>query len=439
MLVLCFGFLINSCQKEEVENTQNAYLASVKWGKMTLRVMTILTKNTPTYGSRILGYMGLTMYESVVQGYPEYNSIIPQITSTLNLPSIDPGQKMNWVLSMNAAQARMIKNLIPYLDNTNLQAIDSLENALKTEFDNGFEEEVNDRSITFGELIADSIFEWSKADGGHLGFNYNFDNKYLFPQNPGNWVPPTKSQVSTKFPLHPYWEKNRTFSPRNASIPVPIAIPYSQSNQSEYYKQMKAVYDKNISLTQDEKDLAAWWADDPSETFSPPGHSYSLANIVVNTSKPSLIRAAETYAKVGTAVADAFINCWKAKYKYFAERPSTYIKIFIDNKFEQFWPEPPFPSFYSGHSVQSAAAATVLEGLYGPTFKIIDNTHEGRIDQEKRGVFYKTRTYDTFWATAVEAAHSRFLGGIHTIQDNEVGLAEGKKIGQNINALVWKK
>jgi hypothetical protein len=30
-------------------------------------------------------------------------------------------------------------------------------------------------------------------------------------------------------------------------------------------------------------------------------------------------------------------------------------------------------------------------------------------------------------------------GGIHTRQDNEVGLVEGKKIGKNINALAWNK
>jgi hypothetical protein len=139
------------------------------------------------------------------------------------------------------------------------------------------------------------------------------------------------------------------------------------------------------------------------------------------------------------AVSDAFINCWKAKYKYFAERPSTFVKIFIDKSWEQFWPEPPFPSFYSGHAVQSSAAATVLEDMYGKTYKLVDNSHEGRVDIEKRGVFYKTRTYNTIWESALEAANSRFLGGIHSIQDNEIGLAEGKKIGGNVNALKWSK
>jgi hypothetical protein len=40
---------------------------------------------------------------------------------------------------------------------------------------------------------------------------------------------------------------------------------------------------------------------------------------------------------------------------------------------------------------------------------------------------------------AVECAYSRFLGGIDTTQDNQVGLDEGKLIGQNVNKLNWRK
>ena len=40
---------------------------------------------------------------------------------------------------------------------------------------------------------------------------------------------------------------------------------------------------------------------------------------------------------------------------------------------------------------------------------------------------------------AEETADSRFYGGIHTPQDNEVGLVEGKKIANHVNELNWKK
>ena len=111
----------------------------------------------------------------------------------------------------------------------------------------------------------------------------------------------------------------------------------------------------------------------------------------------------------------------------------------VDPAWEPFWPEPPFPAFYSGHSVQAAAATTVLEDLYGTSFRLVDTSHLGRPRDELRNIDYKTRTYENFQAIADEAALSRFLGGIHTQQDNETGLAEGRKIGLIINHLIWKK
>lgn len=219
---------------------------------------------------------------------------------------------------------------------------------------------------------------------------------------------------------------------------MPAILPYSKDQTSDYYKVYKAVYEKNKTLTQEEKEIAAWWADDPTQTFSPPGHSYNLASLVIKKAHPPLVKAAETYARVGMATADAFICCWKAKFQYFNERPSTYVAANIDPTWIPYWPEPPFPAFPSGHSTQSAATATVLADLYGDNFSFTDNTNDGLLlppfDQP-----LKPRSFTSFWATAEEAAYSRILGGIHTQQDNEVGLGEGKKIGQNINALGWKK
>jgi membrane-associated phospholipid phosphatase len=160
--------------------------------------------------------------------------------------------------------------------------------------------------------------------------------------------------------------------------------------------------------------------------------------LTVKKANAKIVKAAQTYARVGLAVADAFICCWKTKFIFFNERPATYVKSNIDPNWSSFWPEPPFPAFPSGHSTQSAATATVLAGMYGDNFSFVDNTHEGA----RRFPFFqpmKPRSYSTFWQTAEESAYSRYLGGIHTAQDNTVGLAEGKKIGTNVNALAWTR
>ena len=220
---------------------------------------------------------------------------------------------------------------------------------------------------------------------------------------------------------------------------TPEIIKYGKVKECAYYDQFGQVMEKSKSLTQEEKEAALWWGDDPGETFTPPGHSYYLATLVLKKQNPDLIKCAETYARVGMAVADAFVNCWKLKYHFFSERPSSFISKNIDEKWESFWPDPPFPAFPSGHATQAAAVATVLTDLYGEKMDLIDSAHAGRPRDEFRGVDFKPRTFNSFWQIAEETANSRFYGGIHTKQDNDVGLTEGRKVGTNVNLLKWKK
>ncbi len=436
------SIVINSCSKKTEEPTPIVEITAdvpIRWVGMTLRIAEKTPGNTPTYASRSFGYLGLTMYEAVVNDYPEYQSLAGQLSDLKTLPKPTADLKYNYVLSLNAAEAYMLKNIYEQTSDVNKASIDSLEKVILTEVSKTEAADVVTRSVTYGQEVAKAIFEWSKTDLGYQGYKNNFTSEYKLPVVAGTWAPPTFSQSASQLPLHPYWGKNRTFVPNDATLPVPKPIPYSADPRSQYYAQFLEVYAKNKILTQEEKELALWWSDDPSRTFTPPGHAYSLANVAVKAAKPNLIKAAQTYAGVGMGIADAFINCWKAKYMYVVERPSTFIRRYIDASFVQFWPEPPFPAFYSGHSVQSGAAATVLTALYGTDFKFIDTSHQGRVKDPLTLIDFKNRSYNSFWEAAEEAAYSRFLGGIHSRSDNDIGLAEGRKVGQNVNALKWKK
>ena len=178
--------------------------------------------------------------------------------------------------------------------------------------------------------------------------------------------------------------------------------------------------------------------DDPDVSFTPPGHSYYIATLAIRQTQPPMIKSAEALAKTGMAVADAFIKCWEWKYHFFSERPNTYVPQFIDPEWESFWPDPPFPAFPSGHAIQAAAAATVLEDSFGEPFRFTDRAHEGRKRDEVRDTDFVIRTFDSFWEAALETADSRFYGGIHTPQDNDVGLENGRRIAENVLALHWK-
>lgn len=429
--------LFISCKQKAIISDQDL---TTQWADMTLYITKNTPANSPTYSSRCLGYIGLTMYESVVNGYPNYQSLSGQLDGFESLPTIEKGKKYDWHLSLNAAQASILKNIYYQTSEKNKLRIDSLENSIQLHYtENIKDKSLINRSVAYGKAVAEKIFEWSKTDGGHRGYLKNFDKKMVHPKRAGCWNPPLYGQSFSHYPLHPHWGENRTFLVQNHQIKDPKIIPYDTLSSSAYYQQFLRTCQQKNSLTQAQKEAAIWWSDDPDETFTPPGHSYYLATLVIKKANPELIKCTETYAKVGLAVADAFINCWKWKYQFFSERPNNYVNQYIDQRWESFWPDPPFPAFPSGHAIQAAATATVLANLYGNKFSFIDNAHVGRKRDDFRNVDYRARHYNSFWEVAQETANSRFYGGIHIPQDNERGLEKGKEVGENINSLIWKK
>jgi hypothetical protein len=152
-----------------------------------------ITKNTPgnspTYASRCLGYIGLTMYESVVHSDQTYASMAGQLDSLKSLPIPQPNQTYDWLIALNASQAHIIKALYKQTSDVNKTKIDSLENAfLEARSANITDPEITKRSIAYGRAVAEKIFEWAKTDGGNEGYFNNFDKKesILKSQEDGN-------------------------------------------------------------------------------------------------------------------------------------------------------------------------------------------------------------------------------------------------------------
>lgn len=439
-LISTAWLLACACSVVKETKTINPQNVATSWADMTLLITKNTPANSPTYASRALAYIGLTMYESVVHGYPDHQSLAGQLNGLETLPLPAPGLMYDWTISLNAGQAAILEKIYNQTSDQNKAKIDSLEHHFfeylseKTR-----DQETAERSVRFGRSIAEALYEWSKTDGGHRAYLENFDKKFIRPASPGSWEPPLYGQSFSHYPLHPKWGKNRTFLASNAALQIPFMKKYDTLNNSDYYSEFSKVLEKSKTLTQEEKEAALWWGDDPGDTFTPPGHSYYLATLVIRKTNPDLIKCAETYARVGLVVADAFINCWKWKYHFYSERPSTFISRHIDQRWESFWPDPPFPAFPSGHATQAAATATVLADMYGDHFEFTDDAHVGRSRDELRNVEFKPRSFTSFWQVAEETANSRFYGGIHTQQDNDTGLTEGSKMGKNVNALQWHK
>lgn len=394
------------------------------WFDLALTLTRTTAGFTPPVASRAFGYEGVALWETVRHGIPGAESLVGQLTDLTSLPLPLAGKPHHWAAAANAALARMLRLLHPTTSAANLTAIDDLETSLAATFTTQGSTETLDRSVAFGRKIADAVFFWSRSDRGHEGFRTNFP-AYSPPVGPGLWVPTPPGNQSA---LQPYWGNVRTFALANASACDPGAPPpYSTSTASMFWQEANEVFTTTTSLTQTQTDIALWWADNPGQTATPPGHSISLLTQVLAAENQKLDVAADGYARVGIAVADAFISCWKAKFVYNLLRPITYLQANLDPNWVSPIATPPFPEYTSGHSVQSGAWAEVMTAMFGDRYGFTDTTNTF--------LGYSARSFQSFYDAANEAALSRLYGGIHFRSAIDLGVLQGRCVGRAVNAL----
>jgi hypothetical protein len=229
--------------------------------------------------------------------------------------------------------------------------------------------------------------------------------------------------------LQPYWGSVRPFV-LSAADEFDAGPPqrYSENPGSRFYAEALEVHHTVNNLTTEQEQIALFWADDAGTTATPAGHSISILTQTLRQLGVGLDVAAEAYARLGIALADAFIACWHGKYRYNLVRPVTYIREVIEPTWGERLPvtTPPFPEYPSGHSVQSGAFAEVMHGMFGD-LPITDHTHDAR------GL--APRSFNSFFEMADEAAISRLYGGIHFRTAIEHGVKQGREIGSKVSCL----
>jgi len=177
------------------------------------------------------------------------------------------------------------------------------------------------------------------------------------------------------------------------------ATPPPSTSSTQMKTETAEVLNTVNNLTRDQLATVYKWADGVS-TPTPSGHWDAIAAPYISAASYSEVRSARVYALLNMALHDAGVACWDTKYFYFNPRPSQ-----LDPEIKTQTGLPNFPSYVSGHSDFSAAAADVLSYLFpdGAT---------------------------NFSALKQEAALSRLYGGIHYRSDIEVGIAQGQRIGE---------
>ena len=397
------------------------------WFDLSLNLVKQTAGFSPPVASRGFAYAGIALYEALVPGMPDHRSLAGQLNGLSELPHAGKNRVYHWPTVANSSIASIVRSLFPLATAENQAAIDRLEARFGALFRSSLPPGVYRRSVDRGQQVAAAVFEWSKSDGGHEGYLRNFSPDYAPPAGPGLWVPTPPGFLPA---LQPFWGSCRTFAvAAGAACPPGDHTPYSEEPSSGFYAEAVEVYEADNDLTPEQRDIALFWSDDPGTTPTPPGHSISILTQVLRQRASSLQVAAEAYARVGIAVADAFICCWHVKYRYNLLRPVTYIQARINPSWLPILTTPPFSEYTSGHSVQSGASAQVLTDLFGEV-AFTDHTHDGR------GL--APRSFGSFLEAAEEAAISRLYGGIHFRPAIELGVDQGRCIGEHVSALAFR-
>lgn len=407
--------------------------AATEWFKLIVQLVRRTPGFSPPIAARVFGYSGIALYEAMVPGMPGYQTLSGQLNEMPPMPQPPAGISLHWPSVANSTLATLSRRLFPAITAIPLRDINRLEARLQGQYAEAAPAEVLAASQEYGRSVAEAVFEWSKSDGGHEGYVRNYAPGYTVATGQGLWEPTAPDFAG---PLQPEWGNVRTFALTSGAECAPPPPPeYSTLSDSDFYREAWEVYDTVRSLTEEEREIALFWADDPGVTATPPGHSLSIATQVLRTEGSSLAQAAELYAKIGIALADSFVACWNTKFVYNVQRPLTYIQQVIDSTWNQPDPTdplqtPPFPEYTSGHSVEARAAAEILTATFGDHYRFTDITN---VD---RGL--APRTFSSFYAAAAEAAVSRLYGGIHYRSAIEQGLAQGACVGRRVLELEFR-
>ncbi|MBK8022157.1 MAG: vanadium-dependent haloperoxidase [Chloroflexi bacterium] len=394
----------------------------VQWVEL-LRQRIWAEGTNPALSARIYGYVGVTIYESLIPGMPEFRSLVYQANGLPDLPYWDEDELYDWLSTTNAALHTVITGLMFEASAETREAFDALREAQAEARRAEVGDEIVARSLVYGEELGAGLLDWIAND------NYKSAR-----QAASEYVLPTAEewglveaddyvyvQTNPDMPLvEPGFGTVRTIGLENRyECIVDNNLYFSTDPESAYYQQAMEVFETSNNLTADQREMAEFWIDTPGDSSTPAGHWMSIANQLVEQLDLTLDRAAMMYGMLGMVLHDSFVVGFGIKYETLTMRPQTYINRFISRRWQSYLATPQFPEYPSNHSIVSAAAADMLTSL----FDIVPFT-----DMTAAESLGLVRSFLSFEHAADEAAMSRLYGGIHY----RTAIENGKRIGRCI-------
>ena len=421
-------FIIASCEGNH-ENYTTRFIDPVTYNRTVKQLNDIVLENNfpPMIAARNYAYANIAAYECMAAGDSSLKTLSGRIQHMPVMPKVKDGLIIDYPLASLLAFVK-VGNAVTFPEGSMMKYYEKL---LKMADSLNVPRGVLKETITFSDSITAAILKWSKGD------NYAATRgapRFAVNDSAGRWVP-TPPMYATG--LEPHWMTIRPFALDSASQCMPGRPPvFSLNTNSVYYQALVEVKETVDSLTDEQKHIADFWDDNPfkmnvsghvmfaTKKFSPPGHWMNIVGIAAHNANADFKTTVTAYALTSIALFDGFISCWDEKYRSNYTRPETIINEKISGDWHPYIQTPPFPSYTSGHSTISAAAAEVMTSIFGDKMSFTDTS------LLEFGI--ANREIKSFRAAAQEASISRLYGGIHYKFDLDSGNAMGKRVGELI-------
>jgi hypothetical protein len=417
-----FIMVFASCKTGE---KQMNVLASANIDSVVRRMSDIMVHDVtnPPLAARFFSYAFLSGYEIISQNNPSVKNMRGILNSypSISKPDI---KTFDYQLAALLAIIETAGSIQP-----SGRQLESLEEKILKQAASYLDQETVKGSIEYAGDIAAQVLKYAREDGYR---NFSDYARYTPLPGEGYWYPTPPAYIAA---IEPYFGKLRTFFLDSGSqFMPPPPVSFNKNKSSAFYNLMDSVYRKGINLSKEEQEIAAFWDCNPFaladqghlkvgiKKISPGAHWMGIAGIACAQQQLSFDSSMEVHTMLALTLTDAFISCWKEKYKSNRIRPETAIRLYIDPQWKPLLQTPPFPEYVSGHSVVSGAAAEILSHYFGDNFSFRDSV------EQDFGL--PPRSFRSFRQAAHEAATSRYYGGIHFMDANRNGLQQGERIGK---------
>ena len=355
--------------------------AASQWNQIARDLVTV-NNAPPPLASRVYAALGVAQLDATIaaaRAQTKFNRAAP---ADLDARLAPLGAARDGYPSRAAALCRASADVLTALYPANKAQIESAQSECETSRLAGGVSFASDieAGARVGDAAAARVLARLDADGADRA-----DQTLPQPRGPGFW-----QGTGGLLPRWKFVKPWLTGDIDSFRAPAPPAF-----GSPQFDRDLAEVRQISDNRTPQQAQIAEFWAD-AAQTFTPPGHWNLFAARMIASHNLSDAQAARVYALLNMAEQDAGISCWNNKYTYWVLRPSQ-----ADPQITTPIGLPNFPSYTSGHSNFSGAAAQILGALFPDEKSVVD-------------------------ALAQEASISRVYGGIHYRFDADGGINNGR-------------